>query len=452
MDYLVFAMFGLLALNWVIYFEREYFEFMVLMWRRSYGVYNNSWLFFNKSIYCLINFVIPSCSFVIIFSRYKQLEYNLKILLFAIIGSVFTLLLEGLISIDQVSVFFFVVVIFMFYLITNQDFIKLMNFTQRKFLTCSIIFFSLLGIKFLISIIFGINSILFSFWILCPFIIINLFYLKQIRFKELMILSFFYLLSLAIIISIGLWLRDKSYILNLFIIINLLAIFIFTIIYEKKYFVKINNHISDFSFVIIFGSIAIIITYFSWSYKSGIDYHDQYRSPNKNSDLLAYYLKKYVPDKNQNAIIFSSNIPKYPIYNYLGKYNNNRLLTFFSSSYYHNKGRYEEESLDINLYSSDDLKKAIDDKNNKMMIFIDIKNDEFEYNKCHKDIFENLLKNFEFKKILLEKFKFLVEYQSSYREKGFHSKKIEINSNVYYLESSQKINNRVIIYVRKEDQ
>jgi hypothetical protein len=448
LDYLVFAMFGLLALNWVIYFEREYFEFMVLMWKDFYIAYSDTQTYYKNALSCFIDNILVFIAISLIMFRYKVVDYNLKILLFAVIGSALTLLLEGLISIDQISVFFFAVVIFVFYLITNQDFIKLMNFTQRKFLICSILYASIIGLEFLFSIIFGINSVLFSFWIIAPILIFKLYRNHKISYQRLIFYSSVYFILIATLFLIAFLLANSFDLLLIIITCNFIFIASSITYYENRYLSKEKNYISNFNFIIIFGAMAILFFYFISTYKTAINQNDQFRSPNNDTDILAYYLKKYSPAKNDKAIFFSRNIPKYPTYNYLGKYNENKLLTFANYKYLSEEKRYDYESLDISTYSSNDLRKAMNDKDYKIIFFID-QSGKYEHKYCGINYLESLVRNKNFKKYLLTNFKFLVQYQTDYNLNEIKEKEIKINQKKYSYKISNKINNNVIVYVRK---
>ena len=104
-DKLITVLIGCAYLLFMIKFTPEFFEFMVPMWQKVYGSYDNYKIFLNNSFKWLATKTAIYAFIFLIFSRLK-FSYNDKILALLFTAASVLIVLENIGTIDQGAVFY----------------------------------------------------------------------------------------------------------------------------------------------------------------------------------------------------------------------------------------------------------------------------------------------------------------------------------------------------------
>ena len=453
LDHLITLLVGLAMLDWMIFFEKEYFQFMVPMWREVYGPYKNFDVFSVriKSLYLI---VIPLIAmFVIYCSRIRKFSHNLKINFVAFIATSLMLTSEGLISVDQMANWFFVIFFFCLFFFYNKRLIDLLNINNNKFLFFSLIIISIADYTSIQTVVFGSYSLFWCLWILAP--IFAIYYLIQKNISLKLFNKFIILYSLLFVIFYFYIIKQG---------VELIAIystcFYFTIcyLYEKNIYFKKSPNFSPVSFVIVI-SVPIMLIFIFINSISIIFKEDSYlSSPYEHSDKIHYYIKKYAPNRNDQILVYmNQSILKFPMYNYLGKDNKIRSATHFFYNFrlieknnIRNKRPYIFSPQDSNLFFVDkyfynQIIESFQDENYKL-IFLGNSLDKF----CGISIVEYLSMIKDYKKLLNNNFQY-VDTVNVYKNRDqFEKNKIfEIKGKNYKLNNEKIMYTQIEIYARK---
>jgi hypothetical protein len=446
-DHLIMGLVGLLMLDWMIFFEKEYFQFMVPMWKRTYLPYADLKILFERTFYLHFNSFNVVGIFIIYLSRAKNISYNLKLIATTLIVVIIMINIEALMSADQVSNLYLIIFFFCLFIFFDRSFIKLINVSNNKFITLSLIIISIFDHESVHIVIFGKFSVIWFFIIITPLALIYFFKRKQINLKEFLIFSFlylFYILTNYILIK-----RSNDYLVISQIIFFILVCFF----YEKKINFKQSKIFSTPSVIFILSTIIMIIVNSLDPIFSVFKEDNELASPFNYSDKIHYYVKKYASNKNDHIMFFSQSIIKYPLYNYLEKstkiksvtnfFNNDINLTRNNQSNYLIPTSNDSEINFINQYFYQQNIDSLNDEANKLLI---IDNYGFCINSNSQLFFLNRV----FKKLLLDNFEYVdtihVLKNISYRDQ---IKEIKINNKSEKLISKKIIINQIEIYARK---
>jgi hypothetical protein len=453
LDHLVTLLVGLAMLDWMIFFEKEYFQFMIPMWREVYSPYNNINVFLERlnNVYLIIFPMFSIC--VIYYSRINELSYNLKINFIAFIATSLMLVSEGLISYDQIANLFFVIFFFCLFFFYDKRLIDLLNISNNKFIFYSLIIVSIADHSSLQTVIFGSYSVFWCLWILVP--IFAIYYLKQKNISLKDFIKFIILYSLLFIVFYCFIIKKG---LEIIAIYSIFFNFIICYLYEKKIYFKRSPNFSLISFTIVI-SLPIMLFFNLTNSIVLIFKDDSYLSaPYEHSDKLYYYIKKYAPNKEDQILVFiNQSILKFPTYSYLGKDNKIKSATHFFYNFrlinnndIHNKNSYIFTAKDDNLFFVDQyfnaqIIESLQDDNYKL-IFL---GNELK-NLCHSSIVEYLSLVKQYKKLLNNNFQY-VDTISVYRyQDAFEKNKyFEINGKNYKLMGDKFTTTKIEIYARK---
>ncbi len=446
-DHLIMGLVGLLMLDWMIFFEKEYFQFMVPMWKKTYLPYSDLKILFERTFYLhSISFNVIGI-FIIYLSRAKNITYNLKLITAILIFVIMMINAEALMSGDQVSNLYFIIFFFCLFIFFDRSFIKNINVSNNRFITLSLILITIFDHDSVQIVIFGKFSVIWFFTIITPLALIYFFKRKQINLKEFLIFSFLYLFY--ILISYILIKRNNDYLVITQIIFFILVCFI----YEKKIYSKRSNFFSTPSILFILSTIIMIIVNSLDPIFLVFKEDNELASPFNYSDKIHYYVKKYAPNKNDQIMFFSQNIIKYPLYNYLEKDTKIKSSTNFLNTDIQFKKNYQSKNLIpiiddyerhfINQYFYQQNIDSFKDESYKLIII--------DYEKfCVNSSTHLLFLNRVFKKLLLDNFEYVdtiyVLKNTSYKDR---IKEIKINNKSETIISEKVIINQIEIYARK---
>lgn len=439
--------FGLLFFNILIKLEPNYFVEMVPMWSAVYPPYK-SLDFYLNAITTFLNFIfLPIFSiFMISLARIEKFDYNSKIFMMILWSSFIVIMLEGLVSNDQVSIFCFCACFYVSYLFLNQDFWKLFNPLKNKFYFFVIIAIFLTELSFAHSLVFGVNSFFIMIWPLIPFLLYRIYKLAN-RYGN-MILGYG-LINLLIIICFLIYLKSfviKNILYGIVLVLNIFYWIFLLWFFEKKINSVKSSKFSTISFIVILSSTLIFIGLYVKNIS--IPFEEQYKekTPNKNYEKIFRIVKKYAPNPNEHFIHFGQNIEKYPMYIYLGKDNLIKPSSHFMI--FGNKNPVLTKKIDynqvlINDYVYDELIDNIKDPNYKVIIFSD---DNFTNQakmnlkkECSISQIEIFLRVKEVRDLIKENFEFIgiVNFENRYKYDKITSfvhknKKISFNNDLIY--------------------
>lgn len=450
--------FGLLFFNILIKLEPNYFVEMVPMWSTVYPPYK-SLDFYLNAITTFLNFIfLPIFSiFMISLARIEKFDYNSKIFMMILWSSFIVIMLEGLVSNDQVSIFCFCACFYVSYLFLNQDFWKLFNPLKNKFYFFVIIAIFLTELSFAHSLVFGVNSFFIMIWPLIPFLLYRIYKLAN-RYGN-MILGYG-LINLLIMICFLIYLKSfviKNILYGIVLVLNIFYWIFLLWFFEKKINSVKSSKFSTISFIVILSSTLIFIGLYVKNIS--IPFEEQYKekTPNKNYEKIFRIVKKYAPNPNEHFIHFGQNIEKYPMYIYLGKDNLIKPSSHFMI--FGNKNPVLTKKIDynqvlINDYVYDELIDNIKDPNYKVIIFSD---DNFTNQakmnlkkECSISQIEIFLRIKEVRDLIKENFEFIgiVNFENRYKYDKITSfvhknKKISFNNDLIYYNQNH-------IFIRKK--
>ena len=453
LDHLIALLVGLTMLDWMIFFEKEYFQFMVPMWKQVYGPYKNINIFFERirSLY-IVMFPLLAI-FVIYFSRIKNCPYNIKVTFIAMCATCLILTSEGLISHDQMSNLFFATYFFCLFFFYDKSLIDLLNIKNNKFIFYSLIIISIADYTSIQTVIFGSYSLLWCLWILDPIFVIYYLIQKDISLK--LFNKFIILYSLLFVIFYFYIIKQG---IELIAICSIFFYFTICYLYEKNIYFKKSPNFSPVSFVIVI-SVPIMLIFIFINSISIIFKEDSYlSSPYEYSDKLHYYIKKYAANKEDQILVFTNQaILKYSTYNYIGKENKIKSAThFFYNFRLIERGNAQKDRLaiftpnDINLffvdkYFHDQITQSLKDDEYKL-IFMSSSPEKL----CNITLIEYLSLVKQYKKLLNNNFYYVDTINVNIDRDSFDQmKKYEIKGKNYKLNGEKIIVTQIEIYARK---
>ena len=414
-DKLITVLIGCAYLLFMIKFTPEFFEFMVPMWQKVYGSYDNYKIFLNNSFQWLATKTAIYAFIFLIFSRLK-FSYNDKILALLFAAASALMVLENIGTIDQGAVFYAIATIcmlkFTYDLIGSQKF----SFSENKFIITSLVFLPIFDLDNFPWLIFSASGFINIWWfaaLIIPVVFFirikkeqpsqwQIFKTKNFGKKVIIAACVYILLLITTLLSI------KYLGLRGFVTVNLLSLFIVLFFFEKLH-AKFYKKFSPFFVFVV--TVTIYALFYSYV-KAVADFSDNKiripQFPNTLSDNIANYAKIYAPKKEDGILVFSDlNSHQFPIINYLGKENYLKSHTAFIGAEYGGKGKFFYDVNDQNkvftfTYLFESLKSQIKNQNIKL-IFINA--DKFNAeDRCYIGFLEYYLLDPEFKKIFFKNF------------------------------------------------
>lgn len=408
-DKLLMLGIGSLYIFLMLKFTPEFFEFIVPMWPKIYNAYDNSQIFLNNLWQRLASQILPLSFILLVFSRFK-LRDNDRILLFLFIGASLLLALENIGTIDQVAMFYAIATIcfskFLFDFLFSEKFSLLDN----KFIVGALFFLPLSDLDLFPAIVFGLGGFVNILWMVIPiysFLLIRKFSTKftaKFLFASILIYFASLLISFSSLRLLGDWPH---------LAINLFFLFLILFFLERKIYPKFSEKFSPLSIFVITTAASCLF----YSYVTSITQLNKREghnpSPNKLSDSIFYYSKKYDLKKDDGFVTVSIWIAhEFPMINYLGVENHQK---FHIALLQANQGTAQLESMFPSKnndkvftlsYFFDDMKNQLKNPRVKLLFFNnspDVLNKE---NNCLIGSLEYYLLDPEFKKLFFQNFRF----------------------------------------------
>jgi len=397
-----------LAFMWL--YEVEFFKFIVWMWPNNYSSYSDVNAFLEKIFLNFANKIAAISLMFVMFSRIKLDEIS-KILIVIYIASAVLLLLENASTFDQIALYFAVtspVVFVLFYrFVMAKDFV----ISEVKFIFASLFLISLLDYRFIQVIVFLpiANSILWSLALLLYLGYLKYKYPREITYSNLQ--KLFGLLLLIFLCSLILLKFD----INIRHSFSYLSLLLVLFLFEKQIFIKISDKFSKISSFIVISAFCFIFFAHIEGIMKNINDERGAIYPNKYSDFIHYYSKKYAALQDENiTILANSNFYKYPIIQYLDKTSHAKYSVSVvdasnskdDSSEMFNKD-FDNEKLFTLLYLYNDTKNQIlNEKNNLVFVNTSQKNLNSK-TKCQIGYLEYYFLDEEFKKYFLQNYQFV---------------------------------------------
>ncbi len=319
LDKLVMCLVGALYLFLTVKFTPEFFEFMVPMWSSIY--YGGVKVFLENSYRHLAARVTIFSFIFLIFSRLK-LSANDKVLALFFLSASLLLILENILTIDQVAIFYAVTTICFLKFLFDAFTSKQILFSENKFIITTLIFIPAFDLEMLPTSIFGLGGFIESWKPLA--LIYPIFLFKKLdqnqrrKYFSAKNISLFLGTYFAVICAIILTFKNAG--AWVYIAVNLSTLFIILFLFEKKINSKFSTFLSSLSVFVIIASTSCLL----YSYLSGIvavlTPENQITPPNKLSKLVTYYSQIYAPEKDDGIMMISYlNNDFYPAVNYLDK-------------------------------------------------------------------------------------------------------------------------------------
>lgn len=300
LDKLLMLMIGLLYLFLMLRLTPEFFEFMVPMWSKTYSAYDNHDVFLDNSWRHFAARIMPFSFMFLAFSRIK-ITANDIILLLIFVSASLLILAENIATIDQCVVF---------YAVTTTCFIKILydvfaarkiTFSENKFIILGLLFIPAFDMGILPAAIFGLGGFVNIWWLFALFY--PFFFAKKLNkearkkyFSPVRIFLFAVIYSSLLLIAVltlkylGGW---------AFIAVDLAFLFFALFFFENKIYNKISDRFSPLTvFVMITSASCLFYSYIS-SVTDAARHDNLYTFPNKMSDMIVYYSKKYAPKKRK---------------------------------------------------------------------------------------------------------------------------------------------------------
>ncbi len=150
LDKLFMALIGVLYLFLMLKLTPEFFEFIVPMWQKIYNPYRNLWTFLNGTSWFFANKMLVFSPIFLIFSKIKP-TFNDKVLIIFFIAASFLLISEGLMSIDQLVIFYFALTICYLKLFCDLILSKKIDLSEHKLLVLFFLFLPLFSLALVIN-------------------------------------------------------------------------------------------------------------------------------------------------------------------------------------------------------------------------------------------------------------------------------------------------------------
>jgi hypothetical protein len=415
LDKLVMALVGSLVLFLMIKFTPEYFEFIPPMWKKTYQAYDDSKIFlenFWHSFAIIMQFAL----IFLVFARAKFDENN-RILALFFFSATALVLVENIGTVDQMVVFYAVATICFFKFIFDLFAAQKNILSGNLFIISALIFLPVFDMEVLPAAFLGLGGFVNVWWL----VVLYNFVKPAISHVKFILL---YALALAIVFGafklFGAWAYVAT---NLFVLLSVLFFF------ERKNAAK---NLSPLAVFAIFAAITTLLYAYVSSIAGVFTKESPYSSPHKISDMIAYYSKKYAPNKDESFLMNSIWIAhQFPFLNYLEKDN---LQKFHVSTIQANHGKggsilmfenNDSDKLFAYSYLFDDVRNAVQNPQIKVIFFnnsAEIMNKKdrcliptLEYYLLDPTFRKNFLKNFHFenhviivqKKRLIKKINFI---------------------------------------------
>jgi hypothetical protein len=404
LDKFVMILVGTIYLFLMLKFTPEFFEFIVPLWPKTYPAYDNLDLFVKNLWQHLAARITIFSLIFLIFSRLK-FEANDRILTLFFFGASTLILLENIGTIDQIVVFYtattICVVKFTFDLIESKKIL----FLKNKFIICCLAFLPIFDLEILPASIFGFNSVINAWWFLA--LLYPFFLYKKIKLSKA-----FMGFGVVFILLILCLLTFKYFGAFAYVAANLVSLFAVLFFFERQIFSKISTTFSPLSVFVICATISCLFYAYVAAIVESVS-GNQFTSPNKLSDMVAYYSSVAAPKKTDGILMISEwNAHQFPLLNYLAKADYQK---YHMASMRANKGVsgsnkiFETDDLDRVLalsYLMDDVKNQAQNPNVKLM-FVNNTPDSLDKDKrCLIGALEYYFLEPKFKKIFLQNFRF----------------------------------------------
>jgi hypothetical protein len=413
-DKLLMLFIGGIYLNLMIKFTPEFFEFIVVMWPKTYGPYDNIKVFFDNLFTHLAARILPYSFIFLVFSRLKFGRDD-QVLLAFFLASALVCILESIGSIDQVAVFYAISTLCFFKIGFDLFCSKKIIFSENKFIICALLFLPPFDLDVLPVMIFGLGGFINMFWILAltyPFIFakkLDEFERKKFFSKKRIFLFFLcYFLLAAIAVAVLKYLGGWP-----LIAYDLFLLFIALFFFELRIFSRVSQVFSPFFVFVIFTSVSTLLYAYVGSVVDAVTRSQTWTHPNKFSDAYIYYAKNYAPKKDDGILMVSTLIAdQFPMLNYLEKTNYQKPhLTTINASAAAISQQWLFPSSDrgaffVNDYLFEDLRLQIKNPRVKIVIFNKIKSALDTGNSCLVSHLEYYLRDRDFRDYFLQNFRF----------------------------------------------
>lgn len=451
LDKLMMLLIGVLYLFLMIKFTPEFFEFIIPIWSQVYSAYGDPQIFFEN---IWRHFAARINIFALIFLIFSRLKFseNDKILTVFFVAVSTLILLENIATSDQVAVFYAMTTVcflkFLFDLFTSE----IISFFDNKFIIITLIFLPLFDLEILPASIFGLSGFINVWWLIV--LVYPLFYVKNLSKMWFFVGAVFYFLMLLSAVLTLKYLGRWQY-----IAVNLFFLFVTLFFFEKKIHSKISSKFSQFSVFVIIASTSCLLYSYVASIDNLIGRRNNYVSPNKLFDAVAYYSRIYAPQKTDGILVTSVWIAhQFPILNYLEKENYHKFPIAMIQARKEMAAHHSmfqtnvPEKIFALSYFFDDIKNQIKNPQVKLL-FINNSPDIINKNdRCIIGALEYYFLDPEFKKIFLKNFRFENHLLISKKAKTLRKLKFigsEANNPFDKIEpSKQKILYDFEIYVR----
>ena len=437
LDHLITLLVGLAMLDWMIFFEKEYFQFMVPMWRDFYEPYSDAKIFLRNITTFIIIIVLPIIPSFLVFLFPNLISKNLKMMFAIMVAFIVMLISEGLFSIDQLSILYFFTIFFLLFLFYNRQLIFLLNLRKNKFIIGSFLIFGFLEQSSIYFICYGLFSVFWSLWIIAPIYVITYFKRKILSIKD--IVYFFIIYCLLLIIFYNLILTISC---NKIIFLNIFFVILCAIFYEIKIKRKQSSFFSLLVVILLISLPMIIAFKFLTSVQKVFDDNSVFKSPSIYSDKIHYYLKKYTQNQEDQIMFFTfENAISFPLIKYINKDN---LFKSSNQFFYIDARNSDVDSYFVDQFFNKELLQGLKDPNNKLFII----GSGFAYDNCKISLTEYFLRNSQFKKLLNKNFKFVDKINVFIKNDNF-GRKLNVKGNDSLLISNYFLISFLEIYVRK---
>lgn len=396
LDKLIAAMIYIGYLVWMLFAMPEFFEFMVPMWTKIYGSYDNNFIFIANLQRLLAAHIGIFLFVFLIFSRVKA-DKNDQTLIVFFIAAALIFISENAMTIDQSVIFYAVasvVVIKLAYDFYSSPKVSCVN---NKFILAALFLIPLSDLGILPAAIFGLSGFINAWWILLPLLIYRNIYFLALYFVALLI-------AVLVISQFGNW---------AFVSFNLLAIFTITFFYEKIIDAKKSVNFSRLSFFLFSASVATLFHIYLADVSDAISRKKSYTYPNQISDMINYYAKEKAPNLEDGIIMISSgNALTYPRINYLKKDNYMKFHTasMLARSTPNRDGLMfdinDADDVLVNSYLFDDMFTAIKNPRTKVIFVNNSADNLIRGGRCLVGSLEYYFQDPQFRKFFLANYRF----------------------------------------------
>lgn len=412
-DKLLMMFIGSLYIFLMVKFTPEFFEFMVPMWMKFYPAYHGAGQFFDEAIGLLGSRIMPFVFVLLIFAR-RKISANDAVILLFLAASFVLVMLENIGSIDQMAVFYGAITICCFKVSLDLVRSNLLLPSKHKFIIASVMILPIFEMDLLPDFIFYAGGMVNLWWLVAaiyPLLLAKKLDSAQRKalFTPLKI-SCFVVVYFAMLAAAILSLRYCNELVH--IVVNLSMLFLVLFFFEKKINSRLSGSLSTLTVFVVVSAFSVMTYRYVGSIRSLLTTECCYVTPNKLSDQIAYYFKRYAP-RPQDAVLVSSDLinHQFPLLNYFGKKNSQRpalnflvddrdfpMPVMFAGD--------DGESMFNSLYFFEDFKNQMANPDTKILIFSN-KPDVDDPTLCRVSNLEFYLRDPEFRKNFLSNFSFV---------------------------------------------